>query len=394
MPAQFRLLRSLGSSRRHELVKTVARNVQWNVRQTLCRVTVMPATRQKAPKQKKRETAALRAKPRKAKISARLVPDGVGEWFEKLVAVQARLRAPKGCPWDREQTHQTLRTYLIEEAYEVLEALEARDDAKFADELGDLLLQVLFHADIAREDGRFDVVDVIRAIHDKMIRRHPHVFGDVTAKNSAEVLRNWERIKAKERAEERSRKGDLAAADAGKLPASVLDGVSRGLPATMEGFQLTRKAARAGFDWEDARGVIEKLREELGELERALPDSGSREAEEELGDLLSAAVNLARFLKIDPEIALKRANGKFVSRFHVMEGLARETGRAFADVPREEMEKFWDRAKYLEKDASRDAALGSAGVLPAAVPETTNPTGKMPALHGKRRPSKRRGAKP
>jgi MazG nucleotide pyrophosphohydrolase domain len=140
--------------------------------------------------------------------------------------------------------------------------------------------------------------------------------------------------------------------------------------------------------------VIEKLREELGELERALPDSGSREAEEELGDLLSAAVNLARFLKIDPEIALKRANGKFVSRFHVMEGLARETGRAFADVPREEMEKFWDRAKYLEKDASRDAALGSAGVLPAAVPETTNPTGKMPALHGKRRPSKRRGAKP
>jgi tetrapyrrole methylase family protein / MazG family protein len=353
----------------------------------------MPATRQKSSKQKKRKTAALRVKLRKEKISARLVPEGVGEWFEKLVAVQARLRAPKGCPWDREQTHQTLRTYLIEEAYEVLDALEARDDAKFADELGDLLLQVLFHADIAREDGRFDVVDVIRAIHDKMIRRHPHVFGDVTAKNSTEVLRNWERIKAKERAEERSRKGDLAVADAGKLPASVLDGVSRGLPATMEGFQLSRKAARVGFDWENERGVIEKIREEIGELERALPGAGSRETEEELGDLLFAAVNLARFLKIDPEIALKRANGKFVSRFHAMEGLARETGRAFADVPRDEMEEFWDRAKYLEKGASRDAALGSAGMLPASVPEKTNPAGKMPALPGKRRPRKSSGAK-
>src|SRR5271170_3484092 len=162
-----------------------------------------------------------------------------GEWFAKLVAVQARLRAPNGCPWDREQTHQTLRTYLLEEAYEVLEAMEASDDAKFADELGDLLLQVLFHADIAREAGRFDIVDVIRAIHDKMIRRHPHVFGDGTAKNSVEVLRNWDRIKAEERraaarlAGASPAESPAAAGGAAKPAASLLDGVTRGLPATL-----------------------------------------------------------------------------------------------------------------------------------------------------------------
>src|SRR5271154_2908810 len=177
-----------------------------------------------------------------------LVPARTAEWFEKLVAVQARLRAPKGCPWDREQTHQSLRTYLIEEAYEVLDAMDAGDDAKFADELGDLLLQVLFHADIAREAGRFDVVDVIRAIHDKMIRRHPHVFGDDTAKNSAEVLRNWDRIKAEERriAAQSAGAPPASASDTAKPAASLLDGVTRGLPATLEGFQLTRKASRIG----------------------------------------------------------------------------------------------------------------------------------------------------
>jgi tetrapyrrole methylase family protein / MazG family protein len=315
----------------------------------------MPFTRQKSFKRKKRKSRAFHASVGKESPAGQLVPADVGEWFEKLVAVQARLRAPKGCPWDREQTHETLRTYLIEEAYEVLDALEAGDDLKFADELGDLLLQVLFHADIAREDGRFDVVDVIRAIHDKMIRRHPHVFGDVTAKNSAEVLRNWERIKATERAADKAGRAKADAGDAATEPASVLDGVSRGLPATLEGFQLTRKAARVGFDWEDARGVMEKIREEIGELERALPGAGSQEAEEELGDFLFAAVNLARFLKIDPELALKRANGKFVSRFHAMEGLARETGRAFAELPRNEMEKLWDRAKKMEKRVSRGA---------------------------------------
>ena len=168
-------------------------------------------------------------------------PTPAGKWFEKLVALQARLRAPDGCPWDREQTHATLRTYLIEEAYEVLEALESGDDAKFAEEMGDLLLQIVFHSQIAREEGRFTVADVIREIHEKMVRRHPHVFGETKAKNSAEVLKNWEQIKA----EERRAAGGGAQAAEGKKAESLLDGISRGLPATIEGFQLTRRAARS-----------------------------------------------------------------------------------------------------------------------------------------------------
>jgi MazG family protein len=180
-----------------------------------------------------------------------------GEWFEKLVAVQARLRAPNGCPWDREQTHQSLRTYLIEEAYEVLEALDSGNDAKFSEEMGDLLLQIVFHSQIASEEGRFTVAEVIREIHDKMIRRHPHVFGETRAKDSAEVLRNWEQIKAEERRLNASGGASKTGAEHSK-EASLLDGVSRALPATLEGFQLTRKAARIGFDWEDAGGVIEK----------------------------------------------------------------------------------------------------------------------------------------
>jgi tetrapyrrole methylase family protein / MazG family protein len=353
----------------------------------------MSPTRAKLPKHKKSKTGGRRkpiARRKPAGHSARanknvaagknlgamgLVPAGTAGWFEKLVAVQARLRAPQGCPWDREQTHQSLRTYLIEEAYEVLDAMDAGDDAKFADELGDLLLQVLFHADIAREAGRFDVVDVIRAIHAKMIRRHPHVFGDVTAKNSAEVLRNWDRIKAEERraaaqgaVETSSGKNGKEAAriaggsaggssDVSKAAPSLLDGVTRSLPATLEGFQLTRKASRIGFDWDEAQDVLAKVREESAEIQKALASDSREGVEEELGDLLFAAVNLARFLKIDPEIALKRANGKFSSRFRAMEAMARESGRELAIVPRPEMEELWDRAKENER---RVAAQGSA----------------------------------
>src|SRR5436190_22281372 len=224
-----------------------------------------------------------------------------GEWFEKLVAVQARLRAANGCPWDREQTHRSLRTYLIEEAYEVLEALESGNDAKFAEEMGDLLLQIVFHSQIAREEGRFTAADVIREIHDKMIRRHPHVFGETRAKDSAEVLRNWEQIKAEER---RSNKEQAGGGGSQTEPPSLLDGVSRALPATLEGFQLTRKASRIGFDLEDAGGVIAKMQEETAELEAALKAEDRQKIEEEMGDLLFAAVNLARFLHVDPEIAL------------------------------------------------------------------------------------------
>ncbi len=293
-------------------------------------------------KMKKAKKPRRNAKPAKGKQLT------AGEWFEKLVAVQARLRAPNGCPWDREQTHQSLRTYLLEEAYEVLEALESENDAKFAEEMGDLLLQIVFHSQIAREEGRFTVSEVIREIHDKMVRRHPHVFGKTRAKDSAEVLRNWEQIKAEER-RSNGNKGDAQAGEGGaQQEVSLLDGVSRALPAMLEGFQLTRKASRIGFDWDDAGGVFEKLQEEAEELKKAAGEKDQPRMEEELGDLLFAAVNLSRFLKIDPEIALKKANAKFSRRFRAMERLARKHGREFKDLPREEMEEFWDATKKAE----------------------------------------------
>src|SRR6266513_1813272 len=260
-----------------------------------------------APRKQKSKSAKKGAPKTRCTKMKQLTP---GQWFEKLVAVQARLRAPNGCPWDREQTHQSLRTYLIEEAYEVLEALESGNDAKFAEEMGDLLLQIVFHSQIAREEGRFTVAEVIREIHDKMIRRHPHVFGETRAKDSAEVLRNWEQIKAEERRANGKKSGSKTG-DGLPKETSLLDGVSRALPATLEGFQLTRKASRIGFDWEDASGVFEKMQEETEELKKALGDQDQPKIEEELGDLLFATVNLSRFLKIDPEIALKKDNEKF-----------------------------------------------------------------------------------
>jgi tetrapyrrole methylase family protein/MazG family protein len=263
-----------------------------------------------------------------------------GDWFEKLVGVMARLRGPGGCPWDREQTHATLRTFLIEEAYEVLDALDGADDVKFAEELGDLLLQIVFHAEMAEEEGRFDIVDVIREIYEKMIRRHPHVFGEKRAKDAAEVLRNWEIIKK----EERAAKG---AVEEEKLE-SVLDGVPRSLPGLLEGYQLTRKAAGVGFDWDSADGIFEKLQEETEELRQVLEKRGSKEIEGEVGDILFAAMNLARFLKIDPEIAMKKASGKFARRFREMERVAREEGKTLGEVERGRMEELWEEAKKGE----------------------------------------------
>jgi MazG family protein len=300
-------------------------------------------------------------KAKKARRRAGKPPKGKelspGEWFTKLVAVQARLRAPNGCPWDREQTHESLRTYLIEEAYEVLEALESADDAKFSEELGDLLLQIVFHSQIAREEARFSISDVIREIHDKLIRRHPHVFGETRAKDSAEVLRNWEQIKA----HERRSKSDVGS-PADNAPAtepSLLDGVSRALPATLEGFQLTRRAARVGFDWDEVSGIFEKLREESEELKKNLKSSGPLRIEEELGDLLLAAINLSRFLKVDPEIALKKANSKFSRRFRAMEKMARARGKEFKDLPREEMEALWDVTKQSEGKGNEANLIGA-----------------------------------
>jgi tetrapyrrole methylase family protein/MazG family protein len=303
----------------------------------------------------KRRIAVGVSAPRSAAKSARPAGLGVGEWFEKLAAVQARLRAPDGCPWDREQTHASLRTYLIEEAYEVLEAMESGDDAKFAEEMGDLLLQIVFHSEIAREEGRFDVADVIREVHDKMVRRHPHVFGEKRAKDSAEVLKNWEQIKKEERIAAGKKNGDGAEKKEDKA-ASLLDGVSKALPAALQGLHLTRRAARIGFDWDNVEGVFDKMNEEAGELREAVGVKDAARAEEEMGDLLFAAVNLARFLHIDPEIALKKANAKFSARFRQMEKLAAERGKVLADVPREEMEGFWEAAKLSEKSVARKSA--------------------------------------
>ena len=304
---------------------------------------------------KKRSTKSRKRQglPRKA-----AKPDGMepGAWFEKLVALQSRLRAPNGCPWDREQTHSSLRPYLIEEAYEVLDALESGDDAKFAEEMGDLLLQIVFHSQIATEEGRFTVADVIREVHEKMVRRHPHVFGTKRAKDAEEVLKNWEQIKRQERRDIRGKSGGEPAAQ--KRVESVLDGVARHLPATLEGLQLTKKAARIGFDWEDTRGIFDKIREECGELQHVLETKDTGKVEEELGDLLFAAVNLARYVRVDPEIALKRANAKFVRRFREMERMAAEGGRALEKLPRAEMEELWEAAKRAEGESAMQKAAG------------------------------------
>jgi len=265
-----------------------------------------------------------------------------GKWFAKLVALQARLRGPGGCPWDHEQTHESLRRFLIEEAYETLDAMEHGDPREFASELGDLLLQVVFHSILAEETGAFTISDVIESVHTKMVRRHPHVFGSGSAKNSSEVLKNWEEIKREERAEE------------GKSPEgeSILADVPRSLPGVLEALELTKGAARVGFDWDTLAQILKKVEEEKRELEALRPGAGAgafREIEEEVGDLLFTGVNVARFLGVDPEIALKGANRKFKQRFQWMEATASREGGRLADVPRERMERLWDESKARER---------------------------------------------
>lgn len=258
--------------------------------------------------------------------------------FEDLVALQARLLDPDGCPWDREQTHDSLRTYLLEETYEVLEALDAKDFAKLPDELGDLLLQIVFHAELAKRAGRFAIGDVIEHIHNKMVRRHPHVFGETRAEDAKEVLKNWEQLKA----EERRAKGK----DDG--PPSLLDGVPKTLPATLEAFQLTRRASRIGFDWDNLEDILGKMQEEIRELRAAAAHRSPEKMEEEIGDLLFVAVNVARFAGADPELALRKTNRKFEKRFRWMERQAELAGSRLADNPREAMEDLWERAKMAD----------------------------------------------
>jgi len=268
--------------------------------------------------------------------------ESVGKLFESLVALQARLRAPGGCPWDREQTHDSLRTYLIEETYEVLDALESRNKEKVADELGDLLLQIVFHAELGREAGRFDIREVIRRIHTKMVRRHPHVFGDFKARTSGEVLKKWEELKA----EERAAQGD---AERANRPASVLDGVSVGLPAIIEAHQISRRAANVGFDWISVEEILQKVEEEISELRETLQTGDGKRREEEIGDLLFTVVNIARFLGLDPEMALKLANRKFKRRFQVMEQDAAGSGRTLAGRNAAELDELWNAAKRVRQ---------------------------------------------
>jgi MazG family protein len=273
--------------------------------------------------------------------------------FDDLVALMSTLRSPEGCPWDREQTYASLAPMLLEEAYEAFEAVEEAREGRpleLRDELGDLLFQIVFYAQVARERGEFTIEDVTDSIHTKMVRRHPHVFGDATVRDNEELLRNWEAMKAEEKRAAGKDKGDAA-------ESSLLDGVSAKAPALMESHQLAVKAARVGFDWPNVEGIFDKLQEEIEELRAAIkehaesgPDSetGAARVREEVGDILFAVANLARRLEVEPEAALKLTNRKFRRRFrHVERGLA-ALGRTPDEATLEEMEELWQEAKSRE----------------------------------------------
>lgn len=254
---------------------------------------------------------------------------------KQLVDVMERLRAENGCPWDREQTHETLKPYVIEEAYELLDAIDDCDDDLVIDELGDVLLQVVFHCQIAREEGRYDLDEVARRLSEKLIRRHPHVFATAQVDSAEGVVRQWEEIKKGEKA---SSKRD-----------SVLDGVPRHIPSLSCAQKLQRKAAKVGFDWPDAKGVLEKIEEEVGEFREALGNNDSAAIEEEIGDILFSIVNLSRFLSVDSEEALRQANKKFYRRFLQVESLVAAAGRELKDCTLEELDLYWDQVKLGEK---------------------------------------------
>lgn len=256
--------------------------------------------------------------------------------FDRLTEIMARLRAPDGCPWDREQTHQTLRAYLIEESAEVLEAIESGDARHLCEELGDLLLQVVFHAQLASEAGQFTMADVARGINEKLVRRHPHIFGDTCADDAATVKANWDAIKRAEKAER------------GEVATSILDGANNELPALLAALKISKKAAKVGFEWPDEAGVVDKLREEVGEVETALHSESNERVAEELGDLLFTIVNLARWRGINPELTLRDSNRKFRRRFEKMELLARERGVELEALSEDEWNVLWNRAKSTE----------------------------------------------
>ena len=257
--------------------------------------------------------------------------------FSELVAIMARLRGPGGCPWDRKQTHATLRPYLLEEAYETLEAIDAEDDAELCEELGDVLLQVVFHAQIASEEGRFDIEAVGRAIVDKLIRRHPHVFDDASADGAEEVLRRWEQIKKQERREQ------------GETAPSLLEGIPKHLPALMRAHRIQARVAQQGFDWDAIDGALDKVEEEFAEVRKAWETGGTAAVEEEFGDLLFSLVNASRFLKVDPEQALRRAVAKFERRFRALEETVQARGEEVVGLSLAALDEIWDEMKAREK---------------------------------------------
>jgi len=292
-----------------------------------------------------------------------------GERFERAVSIMARLRGPGGCPWDREQTFDTIKPYTLEEAYEVLEAIDSRDWGELTGELGDLLLQVLFYAQMAKEEGTFSIDEVLDRLSNKLVERHPHVFGDVKAETSSDVLRNWEALKAEEK-KKRVEAGGKSA-NAAAEPQSVLAGVSSTIPALLEGYKLSSRAAHVGFDWPNVEGLFDKLREETEELRehlrefpapgprpqgRGVAGSGQQKApqelrerlEDEVGDLFFVLVNVARYLSLDPESALRKTNRKFKRRFQWMEEQLSSSGRTPQQVSMDELESLWQQAKQQE----------------------------------------------
>ncbi len=261
--------------------------------------------------------------------------------LSRLLGIMDKLRDPGGCPWDREQTLRSLTPYVLEEAHEVIEAIESGDAVHHREELGDLLFQIVFQSRIAREAKQFDFADVCDAISDKLTRRHPHVFADVTVSGSGEVVKNWERIKAEERQEK------------GQAARSAIGGVPPGLPALVRAERLTEKASAVGFDWPDAEAVMAKVREELAELSHELSSGGSRErVESELGDLLFALANLGRFVKVHPEEALRGTLRRFEKRFHHIEDRLQQQGRTPRESTLLEMDGLWNEAKAIEADKS------------------------------------------
>jgi len=261
--------------------------------------------------------------------------------FEKLIEIMAVLRGPNGCPWDKQQDFNSLKPMLVEEVYEVLEAIENNDFDGLSEELGDLLLHVVFHAQLAKESGQFDINTVVEKISDKLVRRHPHVFGSESASTPEEVIKNWEAIKAQEKAEKLKNRTPEQR--------SLLEGIPSKLPALHEAHQISSRAARVGFDWPDVEGVFDKLQEEVHELKEVISaqdgDAQRERLEDEIGDMLFCIVNIARYLKIDSESALKRANRKFKTRFRYMEAELAKQGKALEQTSLEEMEELWQEAK-------------------------------------------------